>query len=63
MNYRTEHDTIRSIHIPSDKYWGAQTQRSSQNFQIKSSNGRILIKIIHALATIKKLLRKKATLK
>ena len=34
MSYRTEKDTIGEIKVPSDKYWGAQTERSKNNFKI-----------------------------
>lgn len=34
MDYRMEKDTIGEIKVPSEKYWGAQTQRSKQNFPI-----------------------------
>jgi fumarate hydratase class II len=34
MNYRIEKDTMGEIQVPKDKYWGAQTQRSKQNFKI-----------------------------
>ena len=34
MNYRTEHDSMGEIQVPADKYWGAQTQRSFENFKI-----------------------------
>ncbi|MGE0172415.1 MAG: class II fumarate hydratase [Oligoflexales bacterium] len=34
MSFRTETDTIGEIQVPGDKYWGAQTQRSIQNFKI-----------------------------
>ncbi len=34
MNYRTEHDSMGEILVPCDKYWGAQTQRSLENFPI-----------------------------
>lgn len=34
MNYRIEKDTMGEIHVPADKYWGAQTQRSLLNFPI-----------------------------
>ena len=34
MNYRTEHDFMGEILVPSDRYWGAQTQRSLENFPI-----------------------------
>lgn len=34
VNYRIEKDTMGEIQVPADKYWGAQTQRSKQNFKI-----------------------------
>ena len=34
MNYRIEKDTMGEVHVPDDKYWGAQTQRSIINFPI-----------------------------
>src|SRR5699024_8862908 len=34
MDYRIEKDTLGEIKVPADKYWGAQTQRSKQNFPI-----------------------------
>ncbi len=34
MSYRTEHDSMGEIRVPADKYWGAQTQRSFENFKI-----------------------------
>ena len=34
MGFRTESDSIGSIEVPSDKYYGAQTQRSLENFKI-----------------------------
>ena len=34
MKYRTEHDSMGEVLVPSDKYWGAQTQRSLENFKI-----------------------------
>lgn len=34
MNYRVEKDTMGEIQVPAEKYWGAQTQRSKQNFII-----------------------------
>src|SRR5699024_3365960 len=34
MDYRIEHDTLGEVKVPADKYWGAQTQRSKQNFPI-----------------------------
>jgi fumarate hydratase, class II len=49
---RTEKDSIGSIEVPSDKYWGAQTQRSFQNFEIGTE--RMPIEVIRAQAVIKK---------
>ena len=33
MDYRIEKDTIGEVKVPSDKYWGAQTERSRNNFK------------------------------
>jgi fumarate hydratase class II len=52
MKYRVEKDSIGEIKVPSDKYWGAQTQRSLENFKI---GGHIIpIEVIHAFGVIKK---------
>ena len=32
--FRIEHDTMGEVKVPADRYWGAQTQRSFQNFKI-----------------------------
>ena len=34
MEYRVEHDSMGEIKVPADKYYGAQTERSLQNFRI-----------------------------
>ena len=34
MEYRIEKDTMGEVKVPADKYWGAQTQRSKDNFKI-----------------------------
>lgn len=52
MNYRIEHDTMGKIKVPADKYWGAQTQRSFENFKIGSE--KMPIELIHAFALLKK---------
>lgn len=52
MNYRIEKDTLGDIQVPVDRLWGAQTQRSLQNFKIGSE--KMPIEVIHALALIKK---------
>ena len=53
MSYRIEKDTIGEIKVPSDKYWGAQTERSRNNFKIGPA-GSMPIEIIHAFAVLKK---------
>ncbi len=50
--YRIEHDTMGDINVPADKYWGAQTQRSLENFKIGSY--RMPHEIIEAFAYLKK---------
>lgn len=52
MAYRTEHDTMGEVLVPSDKYWGAQTQRSFQNFEIGVE--KMPAEIIEAFAVLKK---------
>ncbi len=51
--YRIEHDSIGAIEVPADKYWGAQTQRSLQNFRIGPAAS-MPREIIHAFAWLKK---------
>jgi fumarate hydratase class II len=50
--YRTEKDTMGTVKVPSDKYWGAQTQRSIENFKI--GNLKMPLEIIHAFGYLKK---------
>ena len=52
MNYRIEKDTMGEIKVPAEKYWGAQTQRSKQNFEIGGQ--KMPIEVIHAFAILKK---------
>lgn len=50
--FRIENDTLGSVQVPGDKYWGAQTQRSKENFKI---GGQLMpIEIIKAFAYLKK---------
>ncbi|MEC3910152.1 class II fumarate hydratase [Sphingobium sp. CR2-8] len=49
---RTETDSIGAIEVPADAYWGAQTQRSIENFPFGSTE-RMPIGIVHALAIVK----------
>lgn len=52
MSFRIEKDTMGEVQVPDDKYWGAQTQRSLQNFKIGGQ--KMPIEIIYAFATLKK---------
>ncbi len=52
MNYRVERDSMGEVLVAQDSYWGAQTQRSFQNFKIGVE--KIPIEIIHTFAIIKK---------
>ena len=54
MNYRIEHDSMGEIRVPADKYWGAQTQRSLQNFPIGAGRETMPREIIHAFGILKK---------
>jgi fumarate hydratase class II len=49
---RTETDTFGPIEVPGDKYWGAQTERSRQNFRIGGE--RMPLALIHALGLVKR---------
>jgi fumarate hydratase class II len=49
---RTESDSIGAIEVPADAYWGAQTQRSIENFPF-GERERMPIAIVHALALVK----------
>jgi fumarate hydratase class II len=52
MDYRIEKDTMGEVRVPADKYWGAQTQRSKDNFKI--GDGRMPMEIIKAFGYLKK---------
>jgi fumarate hydratase class II len=54
MSTRKEKDTLGYVEVPADKYWGAQTQRSIQNFKINQDNGKMPLEIIKAFAVLKK---------
>ncbi len=53
MKYRIEKDTMGEVKVPADKYWGAQTERSHNNFKI-GREASMPIEIIHAFAILKK---------
>src|SRR5574337_320242 len=52
-NFRTEKDTMGEVQVPADKYWGAQTERSRNNFRI-GPEGSMPKEIIYAFAYLKK---------
>lgn len=54
MKYRTEKDTMGEVKVPSDAYYGAQTQRSIDNFKIAQDISRMPKEIIQAFAYLKK---------
>jgi fumarate hydratase, class II len=54
MNFRIEHDTMGPVEVPAEKYWGAQTQRSRENFTIGGERNQMPIEIIRAFAVLKK---------
>lgn len=54
MSFRTEKDTMGTVQVPANVYWGAQTQRSIDNFKIAVNTNRMPIEIIHAFAYLKK---------
>ena len=52
QGYRVEHDTMGEVLVPEERFWGAQTQRSLQNFKVGKQ--RMPIEIIRAFAVLKK---------
>ena len=54
MSYRTEKDTMGDIQVPSDAYWGAQTQRSIQNFPIGVERFKMPVALVRAFGILKK---------
>ena len=54
MDYRIEHDSMGTVKVPSDKLWGAQTQRSHQNFEIGVGIETMPAEIIRAFGILKK---------
>ncbi|MCK6638942.1 MAG: class II fumarate hydratase [Bacteroidia bacterium] len=53
MSYRIEKDTMGEVQVPADKYWGAQTERSRNNFKI-GPEGSMPREVIYAFAYLKK---------
>ena len=54
MEYRMEHDSMGEVRVPADRYWGAQTQRSHENFPIGVGLETMPREIIHAFGVLKK---------
>ena len=54
MEYRIEHDSMGEIKVPAEKLWGAQTQRSHENFEIGVGIETMPREIIHAFGILKK---------
>ena len=53
MTYRTEHDSMGEVRVPADRYWGAQTERSRNNFPIGAGREPMPGEIIRAFAVLK----------
>jgi len=54
MEYRTEHDSMGEVKVPADKLWGAQTQRSCENFRIGVGVETMPLEVIRAFGILKK---------
>lgn len=54
MEYRLEHDSMGEVKVPADKYWGAQTERSHENFKIGVGIETMPREITHAFGILKK---------
>lgn len=54
MEYRIEKDTMGDVKVPADKYWGAQTERSRQNFKIGGAKDQMPLEIVYGFAHLKK---------
>ena len=52
-NFRIEHDTMGEVKVPAERYWGAQTERSRNNFKI-GPEGSMPVEIIRAFGVLKK---------
>ncbi|MBE6622559.1 MAG: class II fumarate hydratase, partial [Ruminococcaceae bacterium] len=54
MDFRIEHDSMGEVKVPADRYWAAQTQRSSENFRIGVGIEVMPREITHAFGILKK---------
>ena len=53
MSYRIEKDTMGEVKVPAEKYWGAQTERSRNNFKIGQSAS-MPLEVVYGFASLKK---------
>ena len=53
MEYRIEKDTMGEVKVPADKYWGAQTERSRNNFKI-GPEASMPLEVVYGFAYLKK---------
>src|SRR2546427_12605398 len=51
---RIESDSMGSIEVPADRYWGAQTQRSLHHFSIGTEGDRMPVEVVRAFGILKK---------
>ena len=54
MEYRIEHDSMGEVQVPADRFWGAQTERSRNNFRIGAGIETMPEEIIRAFGVLKK---------
>lgn len=54
MKFRVEHDTMGEVNVPAEKYWGAQTERSRNNFKIGDYKQKMPLEIVYGFAYLKK---------
>ena len=54
MKFRIEHDTMGEVKVPEEKFWGAQTERSRNNFKIGGEKYRMPMEVIRAFGILKK---------
>ncbi|HRP75911.1 MAG TPA: class II fumarate hydratase [Rhodocyclaceae bacterium] len=54
MDYRIEQDSMGTVQVPAHRYWGAQTQRSLDNFAIGTERFRMPLEIVRAMGVLKK---------
>ena len=54
MDYRIEHDSMGEVRVPADRYWGAQTERSRNNFRIGVGREPMPEEIVRAFGILKK---------